>query len=144
MNFAIRAAISFIAGAVGGAVNGVALWLFGVLGITLALGFKMAPNFTIPWLLPRMLFGGLWGLLFLLPFRRDKPYLKGLVLSLAPSAYMLFKVFPEMGAGVPGLAKGPGSPFFVLFFNAIRGLSAAWVIARFPVAMKLSAEPSES
>jgi hypothetical protein len=131
MNFAMRALVSFLAGAFGGLVNGLAVWLFGLLGITIALGFKMAPALTIPWLLPRLLFGGLWGFLFLLPFWRNRLYLKGLLLSLAPSAYMLLKVFPELGTGVLGLGKGPGAPFFVLFFNALWGLAAAWVISRF-------------
>lgn len=136
MNIALRALITFIAGAVGGAVNGVAVWLFGALGVTTALGFMMAPNLTAAWLLPRLFYGGLWGLLFLLPFWRARVYLKGLLLSLAPSAYMLFKVFPGLGAGVMGLAKGAGAPFFVLFFNAIWGLAAAWVVSRFPRAME--------
>lgn len=130
MRTLFKFATAFIAGAFGGAVNGVALWLFGLLGITTALGFRMAPGMSWAFMWPRLFYGGLWGLLFLLPFWRERTYLKGLVISLAPSAYMLFKVFPQMGAGVLGLGRGPGAPYFVLFFNAVWGLAAAWFIVR--------------
>jgi len=130
MQALIKAVTAFIAGAFGGAVNGLAVWVFGMLGVTTALGFYMAPGMSLAFMWPRLLYGGLWGFMFLLPFWRNRTYRKGLLISLAPSAYMLFKVFPELGAGVLGLGKGPGAPYFVLFFNAVWGLAAAWLILR--------------
>ena len=56
-----------LAGAFGGLINSIALWLFGVLGVTPALGFHMTPDLTPKWLIPRVVISGLWGLLFLLP-----------------------------------------------------------------------------
>ncbi|GAB7079872.1 hypothetical protein [Megalodesulfovibrio paquesii] len=124
MNILSRILACLVSGAVGGLVNSVAVWGFGILGINQALDFAMAPALTWPWLGPRLLFGGLWGLLLLLPFWKSRPWPKALVISLAPTAYMLFKVFPDMGKGLFGLGAGAGAPYMVLFFNAIWGLSA--------------------
>lgn len=125
MDIISRAAQCFAAGAYGGLINGLAVWGFGALGITPALGSNITPALTIPWLMPRLFFGGLWGLAFLLPVYNDRPYLKCCVISLAPSAYMMFKVFPQMGQGIMGLALGNTTPLFVLFFNVLWGLAAA-------------------
>ena len=61
------AMLAFSAGALGGLANSLAVWLFGALGITLALGVGIAPGLTPAWLYPRIVWGGLWGFLFLLP-----------------------------------------------------------------------------
>lgn len=126
----VRLLHTFLAGVLGGLANSLAVWLFGILGLSLALGFKMAPVLTLVWLLPRMFWGGLWGLLFLLPILPGKPYLKGLLLSLAPSLAMLVFFFPRMGLGIFGIGAGPTAPLFVLFFNAVWGLVAAAYLTR--------------
>jgi hypothetical protein len=119
---------ALLAGAFGGWVNGIALWLLGQLGVNQALGFAMAPPMTWSFLLPRLLYGGLWGLLFLIPFWPGRPYAKGALLSLAPTTYMLFKVLPvNLDQGVLGLGLGPGTPFMVLFYNVIWGIAAGWL-----------------
>ena len=118
------------AGAVGGLVNGLAVWGFGALGINPALGADITPVLTVGWMLPRLFFGGLWGAIFLLPVLNTRPIPKGALLSLAPTAYMLFKVFPQLGKGAMGLALGPGTPFLVVFFNIVWGVAAAAVLIR--------------
>jgi hypothetical protein len=86
----------------------------------------MQPALTMPWLLPRVMQGALWGLLFLLPFWRDALYRKGLVLSLPLWLVMLFLIFPmKMGAGMMGLQLGAGAPVWALFFTVLWGLTAA-------------------
>jgi hypothetical protein len=78
---------------------------------------------------PRIVWGGLWGFLFLLPMVRGHWWLRGIILSLAPSAFQLLYVFPrETGEGFFGLGLGVLTPVFVLAANAIWGLSAAWLL----------------
>lgn len=116
-----------VAGLLGGLVNSLGIWGCGFLGINQALGFNFAPALTMPWLMPRLISSGLWGLLFLLPFWRGQKDLmkKGALLSLAPLAMMLFMVFPKMGGGVLGLKLGATAPLFALIFTLLWGLTAA-------------------
>ena len=115
-----------VAGALGGLVNSLALWGFGVLGITPALGFSLVPEFGMPWLMPRLVMSALWGLLFLLPFWGNKLLHKGLVLSLPLWVVMLLVIFPmKMQSGMFGLALGAGAPVWTLFFTLIWGVVAA-------------------
>ena len=116
----------FAAGCVGAAANSLAVWLFGDLGINAALGVKIAPKLTPAWLYPRIVWGGLWGFLFLLPFLRQSVLIRGLLYSAGPSLVMLFIVFPiKASKGMLGLTLGNMTPVLVLFFNAVWGVSAA-------------------
>lgn len=124
-----RISLTFTAGCLGGLINTVFLWLFGALGLTAALGVQLAPAFTAPWLYQRLVWGGLWGWLFLLPMRRSYP-LRGLLYSLGPSLVASFIVLPyQAHKGVLGLALGHLTPVFVLFYNAVWGLVAGWWLA---------------
>lgn len=112
-----------------GLVNSLTVWLFGAIGITGFLGVKIAPALTPAWLYSRLVWGGLWGLLFLLPLVGliRKPYLRGLLCSLVPSFVQLFLVFPiKDSKGLLGLELGTLTPVLVLLFNAVWGLSAAF------------------
>ncbi len=121
--------IIFAAGCVGGLANSLTVWWFGDLGITKALGVAIAPLLSPSWLYPRLVWGGLWGLLFILPFLPSKPISKGLLLSLFPTAVQLFVVFPLVAhKGVAGLDLGLYTPVFVVFFNAIWGIVTAFTI----------------
>jgi len=116
----------FSSGCLGGLVNSVLVWLLGRADITAELGVKIAPQFTARWLYPRVVWGGIWGVLFLLPFFRRNPVLQGLFLSLGPSIVQLFVVFPQKAhKGMLGLDLGLLTPLFVLFFNAAWGVTAA-------------------
>ncbi|EPR42126.1 hypothetical protein dsx2_2913 [Desulfovibrio sp. X2] len=114
---------ALLAGVFGGLVNSLAVWGFGALGITPLLGADIAPPLTTAWLLPRLFFGGLWGLLFLSSWPRGREWARGALFSIAPTLYMLFKVFPQLGKGVMGLALGPATPLWVVFFNLVWGVS---------------------
>ncbi len=117
---------AFSAGAVGGLANSLVVWIFGVLGITSLLGVKIAPHLSPAWLYPRIVWGGLWGLLFLLPVMIRSLFARAFVFSLAPTAVMLFIIFPKMGKGVYGLSLGTLTPVFVILFNFIWGIAAAY------------------
>ncbi len=125
------ASLAFAGGCFGGLVNSLAVWIFGAAGITAALGVAIAPELTPPWLYPRIVWGGLWGFLFLLPVPKGSWAVRGLVFSLGPSLAMLLVVFPaKTAAGILGLGLGALTPALVLFFNALWGLSAAWLYTR--------------
>jgi len=52
---------------------------------------------------------------------------RGLLLSLAPSLFQLFVVFPAWsGRGLGGLELGALTPVFVVLYNAVWGVAASW------------------
>jgi hypothetical protein len=116
----------FAAGCVGAVANSLIVYLFGDLGINAALGVKIAPRLTPAWLYPRVVWGGLWGFLFLLPIFRSSLLARGLLFSLGPSLVMFLVVFPlKANKGMFGLELGSFTPVLVLFFNAVWGVTAA-------------------
>jgi hypothetical protein len=118
--------LTFAAGVLGGLANSIALWAFGVLGVNQLLGVALAPQLTGAWLYPRLVWGGLWGWLFLLPFPRLTYPSRGYVYSLGPSLVQIFLIFPFMAQkGIGGVELGYLTPLMVLFFNAIWGLATA-------------------
>ncbi len=117
----------FAGGLVGAFVDSFNIWLLGVLGITALLGVGMRPEFTPPWLYPRLVWGGIFGLLFATPFLEDRPILRGILFSLIPSAIMLSVVLPNMGKGLLGLGFGTLTPVIVIGLNFIWGIvGASW------------------
>ena len=121
--------ITFAAGCFGGLLNSIALWACGAHGINAALGVKLMPHLTAQWLYPRIVWGGIWGWLFLIPYKKSHPVQRGLVFSLGPTLVMLFAVFPyELHKGFLGLDLGLLTPLRVMVFNAVWGLGAvAWL-----------------
>lgn len=114
--------LAFAAGAVGGVANSAALWAMGSFGVTGALGVAIAPALTPSWLYPRVVWGGLWGAMFLLPGAHTLR--QGLLFSLAPTVVQLFFVFPLLaGKGVAGSDLGVLTPLVVLMANAAWGLA---------------------
>lgn len=114
------------AGAFGGLINSLAIWLFGMLGITPGLGFNYVPPLTMAWLMPRLVPSALWGLLFLLPFWQTACFRKGALLSIPLWLVMILVVFPkQMAAGMLGLKLGAAAPVWALFFTQMWGLAAA-------------------
>lgn len=121
--------IFFAAGCLGALANSIAVWLFGSLGITSLFGVSISPALTPAWIYPRIVWGGLWGFLFVLPILKSKLLMKGAVLSLIPTAVQLFIVFPfKANKGMAGLELGLFTPLLVLFFNWVWGVVAALAI----------------
>jgi hypothetical protein len=121
--------VYFGAGCLGALANSIAVWLFGYFHITSSFGVSIAPLLTPGWLYPRIVWGGIWGLLFILPMLQSKLLLKGTVLSLFPTAVQLFVVFPlKAHKGIAGLDLGLFTPLFVLFFNWVWGIVTALAI----------------
>ena len=85
--------LTFAAGALGGLANSLVLWLFGAVGLNQFLGVALAPQLTPAWLYPRLVWGGLWGWLFLLPRPKLTYSSRGIIFSLGPSLVQIFVVF---------------------------------------------------
>lgn len=125
-NLARKISLVFAAGCLGGLVNSLAVWIFGEFGITAALGVKIAPALSPAWLYPRLVWGGIWGLLFLLPMLQTRIWSRGFIFSLGPTLVQLFVVFPmKAHKGAMGLDLGLLTPLLVVIFNAIWGWTTA-------------------
>lgn len=119
-------AVCFCAGLLGALANSLVVWLAGHWGVTALAGVKLAPAFTLAWLYPRLIWGGIWGLclypLVVRPRNRRHWVRKGLWISLLPTACQLFYLFPHKTPyGNLGLALGTLTPLFVLLFNFVWG-----------------------
>jgi hypothetical protein len=117
---------AFTGGAIGGLVDSINITILGKIGISDLLGVSMKPEFTAPWLYQRMVWGGIWMLLLLLPLWKKQTVLRGCLFSLLPSAMMLFMVLPIMGKGLLGLGFGTLTPIVVIGLNCIYGIVAAY------------------
>ena len=125
-NLARKISLVFAAGVLGGLLNSLAVWGAGELGITAAAGVKIAPKLSAAWLYPRLVWGGIWGLLFLFPLMQKRYLYRGLIFSLGPTVVQLFIVFPiKASKGIMGLDLGLLTPLLVFVFNAIWGFAAA-------------------
>jgi hypothetical protein len=121
--------IVFAAGCFGALANSLVVWLCGVAGITQLLGVSIAPALTKGFLYPRIVWGGIWGLVFLFPLLKTRPMMKGTLLSLFPTLVQLFYVFPyQAHKGIAGLDLGLLTPVAVLGFNWVWGAVTALTI----------------
>lgn len=130
-----RVSLCFAAGCAGGLVNALVVWFFGTKGIPQKFGVSIAPALSLAFLYGKIVWGGLWGLVFLIPVWQGGFWVgvfgRGILLSVLPSLVQLFYVFPVMmGKGTMGLALGKLTPMFVCLYNAAWGLAAAlWLHA---------------
>jgi len=125
-NLARKVSMVFASGCLGGLVNSLVLWIFGAAEVTADLGVKLAPDLNARWLYPRVVWGGIWGALFLLPVLRNQVAAQGILFSLGPTVVQLLVVFPyQAHKGLLGLDLGLLTPLFVFFFNAVWGITAA-------------------
>lgn len=121
--------ICFAAGCLGALINSLAVWAGGHFGIAGSLGVSIAPALTPPWLYPRIVWGGIWGFVFLFPVLNSKAFAKGTLISLFPTLIQLFVVFPyKAHKGMAGLELGLLTPVFVLVYNWIWGVVTSLMI----------------
>ncbi|PKN29691.1 MAG: hypothetical protein CVU64_06945 [Deltaproteobacteria bacterium HGW-Deltaproteobacteria-21] len=124
-----RLLICFGAGSLGALANSLAVWACWSYGITAALGVQLAPVMTPQWLYARIVWGGIWGLLFVPPFLNSRPWVKGLILSIFPTLVQLLVIFPlQLKKGYLGLELGTLTPLLVFFFNIVWGIVTALAI----------------
>jgi len=121
---------AFTGGALGALLDSFTIWWMGVAGVSDWIGIGMKPGFTTPWVYKRMIWGGIWMLLLLLPVWKGRIVARGMLFSLAPSAMMLLVVLPSMGKGLFGLGFGWMMPVVVVVLNFIYGIFASWWYSR--------------
>jgi hypothetical protein len=125
-NLVRKISLVFAAGVLGGLLNSLAVWGAGEFGITAAAGVKIAPKLSAAWLYPRLIWGGIWGILFLVPMMQTRIWSRGFIYSLGPTLVQLFIVFPmKANKGMMGVDLGLLTPVFVVIFNAIWGWTTA-------------------
>ncbi len=120
-------AVCFVGGILGGLVCSLFIWMLGNWGITAFINVQIAPELSVEWLYPRLIWGGIWAIPYFfsvgVPRARRHWVRKGLYLSLLPTLYMLFVVFPyHLGKGQAGLDLGMLTPLVVLTTNLVWGL----------------------
>lgn len=124
-----RLLICFAAGCLGALANSLVVWVFGRYGIAAFFHVQMAPGLSPDWLYPRIVWGGIWGCLFLLPLLDSRPFIKGALLSVFPTLVQLLVVFPvKAHKGYLGLELGMLTPLLVVFYNGIWGVATSLTI----------------
>ncbi len=125
MNFSMKNfSLVFMAGLFGGLINSLIVWFLGRVGIPQALGVQTAPPLDATFIYPELVWGGIWGLLFLVPLGRLTFPVKGAVISLIPSLVQLFLLFPKAHKGILGLQLGTLTPVIVVIYTALWGIPA--------------------
>ena len=129
-NVMLALSLAYAAGSVGGLVNSVVVWLLGLSGITTVLGINVAPPLSAAWLYPRLVWGGLWGFLFLIPLFANSPLVRGVIYSIGPILVQLFIVFPfNEGKRLMGLDLGLLTPLLVICANLVWGIvTSYWLV----------------
>lgn len=121
--------ICFAAGCLGALVNSLVVWASGDYGITKHFGVAIAPALKPFWFYPRIVWGGLWGLIFVLPFLNSKLLAKGAIISIFPTLVQFLVIYPlKADKGYFGMDLGMYTPVFVVFFNLIWGVVTALTI----------------
>lgn len=119
--------VCFCAGMLGALCSSLVAWQSGQMGFPAMVNVRMAPALTPDWIYSRLVWGGLWGLTYFLvvgPLKSRRHWArKGLWISVLPTAFQLFFVYPYMTRfGWLGLGLGQLTPFFILGYNMIWGL----------------------
>lgn len=123
----------FAAGALAGFVTTILIWIASQSGAFVVLGIPLVFELTPARIYQRVVWGGMWGLLFLLPMFLSWPgWRRGLVLGLAPAAATLLLFNPlKDGIGLFGLGFGPIWPVVVILFSMVWGALAGWWLSHF-------------
>lgn len=114
-----RLSLAYAAGLAAALIASMALWAAGHFGVLAKLHVAIVPVLGLYWLYPRLIVGGLWGLQLILPIG-GSVFVRGIVLSLAPTLVMLLWIFPfQAGQGWLGLQLGLLAPIVIWAVNLI-------------------------
>ena len=117
---------AFTGGVVGALASVLVHWLLNHVGLLSMLGISMVPKLTLEWMYPKLVWGGIWGLLFILPVLKSKVVPRGLLLSLVPTFVAFIVILPDLGKGYLGLKMGQWTPLLVGVLNAVWGMIGAF------------------
>lgn len=119
----------YAAGSLGALLQIVVMSLAVHYGLTQDLGVRIAASYSPAWMYPRIVWGGLWGLVFLLPILSGSLVMRSLVLCLIPACVQLFIFYPFFeGKSFAGLSQGLLTPLVVLFFWWVWALCTSLII----------------
>ena len=116
---------AFTGGVVGALAGVLVHWILARTGLLSLLGIAMIPKLSLGWMYPTLVWGGIWGLLFILPVLKNKLVQRGLLLSLVPTFVAFVVLLPDMGKGYFGLKMGTWAPVLVAVINAVWGITGA-------------------
>ena len=112
-----NALVVFAAGCLGALIQIFAMNLAAHYGLIHSFGVQMGASFSSYWMYPRIVWGGLWGFVFLLSVLSGSLIIRSFLLCLIPTFVQLFIIFPFYEhKGFAGLSLGILTPFVVLFF----------------------------
>jgi len=98
-------------------------------GFTHHMGVRLEVSYYPAWLYPRIVWGGLWGFVFLLPMLASSTWLRSFVLCLIPTLVQLFIIYPFYeGRGVAGMSLGVLTPLVVLLFWWLWALATSFIL----------------
>ncbi|MGL6159736.1 hypothetical protein [Microbulbifer sp.] len=119
--------LCFAAGCFGGLCYALGLWAMGHHGFTHWVGVDIAPRLSNAYLYQRIVWGGICGLVFLLPWRRSW-LTRGFFLSLIPAGILLLLLLPMRGYGIGALRLGMLTPLVIVLACAIGGIAASGLL----------------
>lgn len=122
-----KAGLAYYGGTMGTLAHMAVIWLFGLLGVPALLGVKMAVKFTYPATAAHIMWGGIWGLIFFLPYLKNRPFWQGVVFSLPPTLFTLLVKMPfQYHRPLMGIDTGMLTPLFAVFYNAVWGVATIY------------------
>lgn len=122
------ASLAFTAGALGALANRILIWVLGLFAVIPPTHFEFPfPVGTKLWLYAAIVWGGLWGFLFLIRWRTNW-WVRGIVFGFGPSLGVWLVIYPYVAhAGFFGLSRGVGALAIPFLANNIAwGLVASW------------------
>ena len=125
-----RMSVAAAAGAVGGVLQTLIIVALSEMSLFQLVGLPFKIPFTLPYLYQRITWGGLWGLLFLIPLLPNTAHWKrGLIFAAGPAlASLLFFLPFQDDMGWFGLKMGVVWPVVVVIFALIWGyIAGSWL-----------------
>ncbi|MFH0965359.1 MAG: hypothetical protein V2A58_15270 [Planctomycetota bacterium] len=127
--FLKKASLAFASGCFAAIALTFVVWGLRKLAFSASAAGKFAAVFPALGVYRRVVWGGIWGFLFVLPALRGSILLRGVLFGLAPAVVHLFYVLPyRLDKGMLGLEMGQLTPIFVIVMGLAWGvLCALWL-----------------
>lgn len=124
----------YAAGTFGALVNSFAMYLALLIGLETMFGVSIMTGWTLDWLYPRLVWGGVLAFVFIIPCYRGRTFIRGMVWSIIPTIPHLFIIFPgqaDVVNGYPGFTVGITTILCMYIFNCFWGVATSYLLATF-------------